>query len=305
MTAGARRRAASLVIAVALAASTSTSCSGGGGGGRSPSASPPTPVRWIAAGDSYAAGVGAPGNKGRCGITDAAMAPLARSLLDGDVAIDAFTHAACSGAVIDDVLGQVQATKAADAETSVNLVTVTVGGNDVGFAKVLEDCLGLDDVLGRSPGGRSRSCDVTEDELVGRVDALSDRLVALYTSIVAELEPHGVLIVVGYPQVYADPKHWPDATCEGMSKTDATILRAADAELDARTAKAAEAAGATYVSMLDTFEDHEVCGPATRFMNGVKLDRNGPRASFHPNAAGEQAEAAAVADVLRTLYSGS
>jgi lysophospholipase L1-like esterase len=295
------------VVALAGALVALSACSGGGTPTASSSSStPPVPIRWIAAGDSYAAGVGAPRSRGECGTSDQAMAPLARGLLVDEVTIDEFTHVACSGAVLDDILPQVRAADASAGGAPFNLVTLTAGGNDVGFARILKDCFGLDDVLGRSPQPGPRGCDISEEQLNERVDALPGRLVALYEAILDQLAPGGVLVVVGYPRLHADPSRWPDDTCGGLSKPDGRTLRSVAESVDRVIAAAAEEAGATYVSMLDAFEGHELCGPDDRWLNGIAAGlTSGNRrleGAFHPNDLGEREEASLVADVLRGLY---
>lgn len=301
MSAGRRRAAAAIVASLALL----TSC-GGGGGGEKRTAPPPTPIRWIAAGDSYAAGEGATGARGECGRGDQAMVQQARDFITGEIDIDAFAHVACNGTVVDGVLAQVQTASASSPEAPFNLVTLTVGGNDVGFAKVLIDCIGADGLLDLGTTGKRAGCDLTEDELIGRVDALHPRLVELYQAIVDQLAPRGALVIVGYPNIYADPDEWNDDRCAGLSKVDATTLRHVATELDARIADAAEQAGATFVSMIDEFKGHELCGPDERWMLSVSLGLlDGtvrPTRSFHPNDLGQRAEAEVLAKALRVLY---
>src|SRR5436190_10914773 len=103
---------------------------------------PSDATSWIAAGDSYSSGEGGPGAFGRCGRSDRAMAQQARALVADEIRIDAFAPVACTGAVIDDVPEQVQT--AATPGGAANLVTITIGGNDVGFAELLVDCVGVD-----------------------------------------------------------------------------------------------------------------------------------------------------------------
>jgi lysophospholipase L1-like esterase len=287
-----RRQCAALAIGTALALL--TSC---GGSGKPTSATPPTPIRWIAAGDSYSAGQGAPGAQAPCDLTEQAMAPRARDLISGDIVIDAFVHVACSDAVIDQVLAQVRAGSAKSPAEQFNLVTMTIGGNDLGFAQVVADCVGEDDLRDRVTRGKQAGCDVTEEELMTRVDALPSRLVPLYKAVLDELAPRGALVVVGYPNLFSDPAGWKDATCNLVSKSDAMMLRRVATALDARIAGAAKQVGATYVSVADEFKGHELCGPLERWMNGIAL-----KGSFHPTGKGYQAEGELLAKALRALY---
>ena len=282
-----------------------TSCGGGGGegGGRARAAlAPPTPVRWIAAGDSYSSGAGVAGVPEPCREGEDAMAPRARALLAGDLEIDEFVHVACADAEIDQVLEQVRETSAEHPDERFNLVTLTVGGNDIGFAEVVADCLGEDDLRDRVTPGKHAGCDLTEGELVARVDSLRSRLVPLYQRILDQLAPGGALVVVGYPNLLSDPDEWDDDTCLGVSTSDAAMLRRVAAELDSRIAAAADEAGAVYLSVIDAFDGHEVCGSDDRWMNGISLRRG---ASFHPSVEGHHAEGTLLAIALRELYAVS
>jgi len=210
---------------------------------------------------------------------------------------------ACSGAAIDDVPEQLRTAAASSAPA--NLVTITIGGNDVGFASVLADCLGVDDILDRVFTGR-RGCLLTEDELRSRAEALPARLVPLYTSIRSDLAKGSALVVIGYPSLFADPSEWLTPVCYGVSKSDAAMLRRVAVELDARIRDAATRSGATYVPMIDAFKDHELCGAQEQWINGLSSGvSNGTfrgQSTFHPNEAGQRAEAEVLARVLLRLY---
>jgi lysophospholipase L1-like esterase len=100
------------------------------------SAAKPAPVVYDALGDSYASGYGVP-PYAACGRSEAAYAVQ----LDGrkHIALDDFV--ACAGAKVQDVSsGQLAAL---DAET--RLVTLQVGGNDIGWSTAVGACLGGSD----------------------------------------------------------------------------------------------------------------------------------------------------------------
>jgi lysophospholipase L1-like esterase len=288
------------LAAVALACLV-PACAGHDGPG---STTPPTPVRWIAAGDSYSSGEGAPGSVGRCGRTDEAAAPLARVLVADDVALESFEHAACTGAVIDDVLDQLRNARGPD-EPRFNLVTLTIGGNDIGFSKVLVDCIGGDDLFDlATPGGTG--CDLSEDELLGRTVALTDRLVELYEQIIDELSPGGALVVLGYPNLTVDPSRWQRRLCQGIGSEDAALLRRVATALDEHVAEAVARVDAVYVPLIDTFDGHELCASRDEWINGLTLGIGNRTlrltSAFHPNAAGQEAAAEVLAGVLLDLY---
>lgn len=289
--------------AVAILA-TMTACGDG-----EPAAAPPTPIRWLALGDSYSSGEGARDASGRCARTDRAYAPVGRSLVEADLPVAALSLVACSGAKLADLPGQLAEARAGEGE-SFNLATMTAGGNDVGFADIILDCLGADDLVDRVLAGREAGgCDLPEAEIVARVEGLEEDLVPAYRSVVDALVPGGVLLVVGYPNLYADPETWePEGrSCEGISAEDADLLRRVASVLDRSVAAAvARVDGAVYVSVLEAFEGHELCGPGEPWLNGLSLSLSTGtfrhQGSFHPNDAGHRAEAELVADVLRDLY---
>ena len=112
---------------------------------------PPTGKQYIAMGDSYSSGEGVrpfeqlPGGGDHpCDrSSNGAYGPL----LDSDAHLGSMAFVACSGAVTHDFVApqyNVQPAQdlslAAAAGTDTGLVTLTVGGNDVGFVRVITDC---------------------------------------------------------------------------------------------------------------------------------------------------------------------
>ena len=98
-------------------------------------------TEYVALGDSYASGVGTRDYFPDSG--DCKRGPKAYPQLWADEhGVAKFSFDACSGAVTDDVnSGQLGSLSG-----STTLVTISVGGNDVGFSKTMESCLlGSDD----------------------------------------------------------------------------------------------------------------------------------------------------------------
>ncbi len=108
--------------------------------------SDPWDFTWIhnytALGDSYAAGIGA-GNASSgsgdavCSRYDGAFPVILNSYLNN---LQAFQFIACTGDTSNDVVTKQISTLA---DSSLDLVTVSAGGNDVGFRSVLEACVYL------------------------------------------------------------------------------------------------------------------------------------------------------------------
>src|SRR5271166_3340131 len=99
-------------------------------------ASAQTAVRYVALGDSYSAGVGAGSYIGSSGSCDRSTKAYPQ-LWAGAHAPASYAFIACSGATTASVIsGQLSALSSAT-----TLVSITVGGNDVGFPSVMETCL--------------------------------------------------------------------------------------------------------------------------------------------------------------------
>lgn len=221
---------------------------------------------YVALGDSYASGVGTREYFDDSG--DCRRGPHAYPQLYADAAgVDDFAFAACSGAVTGDV--DAEQVDALDEATT--LVTVSVGGNDVGFADVLQSCL-----LGGDDG-----CDevVTEAEELVRSE-LPDKLDGTYQAI-RDAAPDAEVVVLGYPKL-TEPG---DCGVPGFSEAKRERINAGGEVLADVLRERAEAAGFTFADPAAQFDGHGVCGEE-EWVNGP----SSPLVeSFHPNVEGHSA----------------
>jgi lysophospholipase L1-like esterase len=170
------------------------------------------------------------------------------------------------------------------------VITLTIGGNDVGFANVLRDCVVVD--------CRHKYDKPSGDVLAQRIDDLvRETLPPVYQAIRAAA-PKSRVVVVGYPRIF--PKDVPDratANCAAwgqISSDEVRYLNRATRTLNAGIADAARGAGAEFVDVEDAFDGKEIRCSGTTYMNRLRvLSRLFP-SSFHPNAAGH----ARLADVV-------
>ena len=171
----------------------------------------PTALRWVALGDSYSAGVGVDGGDG-CGGGNpaAAYAGKARALfgLTSSSNLSDFELMACGGATAAQVRsGQMAATGGAD------IVTITIGGNDIGFSDFGNRCFGQ--TITQGCPSQDQPTDVLDDngkpEIAHSWDALHQRLVDLYVAIRQTMhdgratpdQKEGHLFVLTYPIPFA------------------------------------------------------------------------------------------------------
>lgn len=231
---------------------------------------PPAP-KYVALGDSYAAGDGAGTYDDP--PTDCKRSQFAYGRVFADNSIYkplALTFLPCTGDKISDVYANQMARIPADAD----LISINIGGNDVGFRPILQDCFFLN------------SCNELHPELEGDIAALQTQLTDLYTAI-KTAAPRARLFVLTYPQFLSSSV--PACGGEfGISDGERDWIIARTAQLDGVILSAAAAAGVSVVPEGGTngdgaFAGHEVC-TSERWVNGeTPSDLTG---SFHPTVLG-------------------
>lgn len=265
-------------MAVALLLLTAACSSSSPSSTASTSTSAPLKPRiYGALGDSYAAGEGlAPfeADSGNCHRSPQAY-PRLVAAQEGST----LDFAPCTGATVDMVVRAGGQLSTIDPQS--DLVTVTVGGNDVGFAEVVGDC-----VIDADP------CSHLDAQVEASLAALGPKLESAYRQIKAQA-PKARVLVVGYPQVVADPAKVNFDNCPAVNTPlpgrkitadDATWLRQKGTRLAQVIEGAAKAAGASYVDVASDFAGHEACA-ADPWLTGVVL--TDLKASFHPTVAGQ------------------
>lgn len=227
----------------------------------------PHPPRYVALGDSYSSGVGAGSYLAGSGDCDRSSKAYPR-LWAGAHPRAAYVFVACSGATTSDVTHD-QLSALTRATT---LVSITVGGNDVGFAQVMRDCI-----------LHSTSTCVRE---VGAAEqqartVLPARLAAVYTAIRAA-SPAAEVVVLGYPRFY-DLHRW---LCLGLSGTDRSKINEGADVLDGVIAAAVRGrAGFAFADVRAAFgHGHEICDGSSwlHSVDWTDLD-----SSYHPTASGQ------------------
>ena len=242
----------------------------------------PEPLRYVSLGDSYSAGGGLVGAVEPCGRAPGAYPSLVaqRALVNG-------SFHACNGATTTDVLERErhpgEGRQIDNVASDADVVTLSIGGNDIGFAPVITEC-----VVGR------QSCVRFDRQVTAELAALGPRLSRLYAG-VRQRAPGAELLVLGYPRLVADPDRTGLETCAGLSADEARWVREKGEELDRVVRGAADAAGARFLDAASTFAGHEAC-TAEPWMAGISLTTE--VSSFHPNAAGHEQLARLVVQAL-------
>jgi lysophospholipase L1-like esterase len=259
---------------------------------------------YVALGDSYSSGQGNPPLVGGACARSASAYPnvLAAALRRRHRAL-LLRLVACSGArAKSDAPLVSQQYPSLNATT--RLVTLTIGGNDVGFASVLRSCI--------ESSQYQQPCQPIVGSAVNQaLGVLGRSLPGVYLA-VARRAPRAVVLVVGYPNLFrpgGSPAgcgvlslHYQQLTAFSPANTaylyrlgealNRVIARAVSETVrDARHAH--KPVAVDYVPPPAAFSQHTVCAaPARSWFTGIFTNAGQVELSLHPNNAGHTAIAA-------------
>lgn len=169
---------------------------------------------------------------------------------------------ACGGAKTTDV----NSTQIPAMSSSTNWVTITIGGNDVGFANLVLSC-----TLGSCGTTITNTNATIQNTLLGLLDTT-------YAQIKAKA-PNARVIVLGYARPFGNTLC---SAATGVSSSEAAGLNGLADNLNNVIAARAAAAGFTFQGT-SSWAGHDVCS-SSAWLNGYKWLT--PTESYHPNKAG-------------------
>jgi lysophospholipase L1-like esterase len=222
------------------------------------------PPSYVALGDSYSSGTGT-GSYLLDG-TDCLRSAYAYPSLIASSSGYALNLRACSGATVADVANsQLGALSASTA-----YVTISVGGNDAGFADVLTECA--------LPSWLSDCYGAIDDARAVISTILPARLDSLYAQIRARA-PYAQVTVVGYPRIFNGKDcSW----LTWFSSTEESRLNSTADLLNNVMSGRAGAAGFSFADPTSRFLGHAVCD-SQAWINNLSAT---VVESYHPNKAG-------------------
>jgi lysophospholipase L1-like esterase len=230
---------------------------------------PQAPIaRYVALGDSYAAGQGAGIPLDEC-LRSTAAYPV---LLDAEPRTNLLRQAACSGATIADVASS----QLSQVNRGTTLVTLTVGANDLGAGAAYAAC---------APDPTSGTCAtalaaVQQKLYSGEIGQdLADLIAAI-----AQLAPNAHIVVTDYPVPFVPAVT--DCTAD-LGITDAVNCATIglDAQIDAAVQVAFFAGADVELASVEfAFAGHQV-GDADPWLGA---DSSDPLAFLHPTSTGQE-----------------
>lgn len=260
--------------------------------------------RYVALGDSYAAAPLVPlqtGLPAGCLRSDHNYPALVAKGLG----IRDFTDVSCSAATTDDMFAPQRLTGGDNAPqldaltTDTTLVSVTIGGNDIGFGSIIQECATRSPLQPFGSACKDFYTASGTDALAVKIEQAATKIAATLDAI-AERAPEATVVLAGYPAILPDtgPGCFPVVP---FSPGDVAYLRSVEKALNAMLEQQAEAAGARYADTYTPSIGHDVCTlPGTKWIEG--LIPTAPAAPVHPNSLGTAGQAQAV---LATLGSSA
>jgi len=260
----------------------------------------PPPDTYVAMGDSYVAGPLIPIQ----GTTTPGCLRSNRnypSLVRTKIKVTKFKDVSCSGATTDDFFapqdvqpGPANAPQLDALDRQTKVVTVGIGGNDIGFTDIVVNC---GTSLPTDPGCKGDYVHDGRDELSEAIAATAPKIDRSLREI-KRRAPRAKVFVVGYPTVLP-------ATGTGcyprvpVLPSDVPYLRSKVQELNGMLKARATANGATYIDIAPVSVGHDFCQLLGRWVEGlVPVDAAAP---VHPNAAGMAGWAPTVAARINQL----
>jgi lysophospholipase L1-like esterase len=239
--------------------------------------------QYVALGDSYAAGQGAPPY-----LNDDCLQSLNGYpyRLDAENKIHLRANAACTGAKTSDVSDE----QLPVLKQSTRLVTLTVGAADLGLSQVLAACTAGSPPQCQAAIGMANLLLPAE---CGDESELGRRLTELYAD-VAAAAPNAFIVATGYPLLFELVQGDPDLILKAQINDATTRLNCA---IESAVDNAQDSdINIVYVDVTEAFAGHGI-GSEEPFINPPPPLGTATEA-FHPTAAGYGAYAEAISAVL-------
>jgi len=177
------------------------------------------------------------------------------------------------------------------------VITLTMGGNDVGFGKKISSCA--------TPIGSIQTCNLVSGEgrrsLASQIRNQYDKLKLLYEELYNSSDSTTKVYALGYPKFINGDN---GATCGintgALDQQEREMIDESVGYMNDVIKQAARAAGVKYIDIENSLDGHRLCDGGEKYVTGITniLGWNGNefQESFHPNAKGNHAMAMAVWD---------
>lgn len=215
--------------------------------------------------------------------------------------IGPLTDPSCSGAKTDDMenpqsieIDGPNPPQFNSLQASTEVVSLTIGGNDIGFSEIAQSCITLNPF---SSPCKNKYDSGGKDQIAERIAATAPKVAAVLQGIHTR-SPKARVFVLNYPVIFPETGNgcWPQMP---ISFSDAPYLRAKEQELNAMLATQSSANGAKLVSWYQASIGHDACkSSSVRWVE--PLVPNNPAAPIHPNQRGMEGGASVLVTAVNS-----
>ena len=260
---------------------------------------------YVALGDSYSSGDGAGEydpetmGSGGCWRSENAYPMLLAEEFDFTGSLGFYACSSHKGSEMLEQIGTPESQIERVTEHT-SLVTIGIGGNDLGFIPVLRTCMVRMPVLDNS------ACVDQEEEIHERMDTFEETLTEVLEE-VHERAPDARVLVLGYPRLFPEEpssmyytlsvsdQRWLNSVAQSFNNRIRDTVYRVDGDVYGER----EVGSVEYVNVSSALNGYEVSADEA-WLNGIVLGELGEglrvdRASFHPTAEGQMS----IADRVR------
>jgi hypothetical protein len=244
----------------------------------------PPPDTYVSLGDSYVAGPLIP-DQSTTSLGCLRSNHNYPSLVRPQIKVTQFVDPSCSGATTADFAtaqnvtpGPANPPQYDSLSTRDKVVTVGIGGNDIGFTDIIKTCA-VQNPLG--PGCKPTYVHDGHDHLRDKIDATAPKIAAALAE-VHRRAPQAKVFLVGYPTIVPETGNgcYPIMP---VLPSDTPYLRGVAKYLNAMLAGQASSGSATYVDTATSSIGHDYCS-GDKWVEGIVPTT--AAAPVHPNAKG-------------------
>jgi lysophospholipase L1-like esterase len=222
-------------------------------------------ARYVALGDSYASGLGADNYTAESGSCYRSYNAYP-AVYAANNAPASYRSVACSGATTDDVINS----QVAALSSTTNLISLTIGGNDVGFSDIMYTCVAY---------GETECIAAVDRAEVKAKTELPHKLDNTYNAIRAR-SPYARVVVLDYPEFY-QLNVW---GCVGLSEKSRAKINEGINLLDSIIKDAVSRHGFVFGDVRSIFVGHQLCS-GDKWLHA--LNWSDIKVSYHPFASGQ------------------
>ncbi|WDZ92312.1 SGNH/GDSL hydrolase family protein [Nocardiopsis sp. HUAS JQ3] len=252
---------------------------------------------YVALGDSYSSGDGAgdyapdTAEAGGCWRSENAYPRVVAEEFDFTGSLAFYACSSHKGSEMIEQIGT-SGSQIERVTENTSLVTLGIGGNDLGFIPVLRTC------MVRMPLLESSVCVEQEEEVDRRMRTFEETLTEILGE-VRDRAPDARVLVLGYPRLFpADPPGMyytltrsDQLWLNGLAQRFNELIRDTAYRVDGDVYGGRQTGSVEYVNTFSALTGHEVSADAA-WLNGIVLGQLGEglrvdRASFHPTAQGQ------------------